>query len=363
MGAFALLIFYHIMLVFAPWDWHVNSHHRFEWLEWGALVTNPWRLTLLFLVSGAAVRLMSRRRTVKAVALGRLARLGPPLLFGILVIVPPQAYFEAITKFGFEGGFLSYWSEYLSPRRLLERPLPVNHLWFVLYILVYSLAAVVMLARPTWIAALEALMERWLVGWRLLLIPIAWLFLTRVALYPLFGLSNQLHDDWYNHCISLGAFLLGFVAAGSDTLWDRLAAGRRLSLIVALAGLAALVGLEVVTTVAWANWPQRSLAYAVNQWATMAAILGYGRQYLARRDGPVLRYLTEAIFPCYLVHQTVIVIAAYQIKPLGLPAATEALMLVGLTLAACLLAYEIAKRSGPLAPLMGLKWKRRQRST
>ena len=62
-GAFGLLILYHVALVYAPYDWHVHTTHTFPWLHEALLISNPWRLTLLFLVSGAALRLMSRRLT------------------------------------------------------------------------------------------------------------------------------------------------------------------------------------------------------------------------------------------------------------------------------------------------------------
>ena len=50
-GAFFLLILYHVGMFYVPWDWHVKSPHPVEALEWGMFLTNPWRLTLLFLVS------------------------------------------------------------------------------------------------------------------------------------------------------------------------------------------------------------------------------------------------------------------------------------------------------------------------
>ena len=67
-GAFGLLILYHVGLVYGVYDWHIHSAHTFEWMREAILVTNPWRLTLLFLVSGAALRFMTFRRTPREVA-------------------------------------------------------------------------------------------------------------------------------------------------------------------------------------------------------------------------------------------------------------------------------------------------------
>jgi len=107
-SAFGLLILYHVGLVYAPYDWHVHSAHTFEWMREGVLITNPWRLTLLFLVSGAALRFMTLRRTPGHVARARFERLGPPLALGVLLLVPIQSWIEAIDKGGWRRGFAAW---------------------------------------------------------------------------------------------------------------------------------------------------------------------------------------------------------------------------------------------------------------
>src|SRR4051795_8395122 len=63
-GTFALLIFYHVGMLYVSWEFHVKSTHRISALEPLMLVLNPWRLALLFLVSGAATRFMLLRYSV-----------------------------------------------------------------------------------------------------------------------------------------------------------------------------------------------------------------------------------------------------------------------------------------------------------
>ena len=43
-GAFGLLILYHVGLVYGVYGWHVHSVHTFEWMREAILITNPWRL-------------------------------------------------------------------------------------------------------------------------------------------------------------------------------------------------------------------------------------------------------------------------------------------------------------------------------
>ena len=54
-------------------------------------LVNPWRMSLLFLISGA-VTAIALGRGSRGWLGGRLSRLGLPLVAGVLVIVPPQSY-------------------------------------------------------------------------------------------------------------------------------------------------------------------------------------------------------------------------------------------------------------------------------
>lgn len=357
-GALGLLMVYHVALVYAPWDWHVKSVHAQDWVQYAALASNPWRLTLLFLVSGAAVRFMARRLDAGAVLKARAARLLPPLAFGVLALVPIQSWIEANEKGWAQSSFLDWWLAEFSFRGLLDG-VPLNHVWFVLYITAYTLAAVVLLSRPKLLARIEGVLERGLSGWRLLVLPIAYLALVRVLLFPWFGISNQLHVDWYNHAVSLAAFVFGFAIVGREEVWKALEAQRRLALGVAATALPLLIGLHVVKETGgfdtWWAANLRHLVYAVDQWAVICAVLGYASRYIRGADGPALRYLTDAIFPCYLAHQTILVIAVHLLKPQGLHALVEPALLLAITFGGSLVVYEAVRRVNVLRPIWGLK--------
>ena len=71
-------------------------------------------------------------------------------------------------------------------------------------------------------------------------------------------------------------------------------------------------------------------------------------------DSAALRYLTQAVFPVYILHQTVIVVLAHNLQPLGLRPAAEGPLLVLTTFALCLGGFELVRRVGWLRPLFGL---------
>ena len=73
------------------------------------------------------------------------------------------------------------------------------------------------------------------------------------------------------------------------------------------------------------------------------------------QDSPLLRYLTAAVFPLYILHQSVIVVLAHNLKPLRIGPALEGPLLIAATFALCLLGYDIIRRIGWLRPLFGLR--------
>jgi hypothetical protein len=82
-------------------------------------------------------------------------------------------------------------------------------------------------------------------------------------------------------------------------------------------------------------------------------VLGFAHRHL-KQDSEARRYLTTAIFPVYILHQTVIVICAHALKPANLQPGVEALLLVLVTASVCFLSYEVIRRVVLLRPLFGL---------
>ena len=360
--AFMLLILYHVGMYYVTWDWHVKSPHASHAIEPLMMLTSPWRLSLLFLVSGVATAYLLGRQGTRSFIAQRSVRLLVPLAFGILVIVPPQSYLEVVEQINYAGSFGEFWRLYVTgypnfcdADGCLIVP-TWNHLWFVAYLWVYTvLLYIAARAWPAGIARLRALADRGLGGLRAVALPIAWLAGARLLLGS-FPSTHALVDDWYNHAVYLFVFVLGFALAGTRAPWIAFERARWHTLGFALIGWAALVAYlgfytngpppDVV------RFPMRAL-YAAEQWLAIVAVLGFARRHL-NRDNAARRYLTTAIFPVYILHQTVIVVAAHALKPVGLSPATEGALLVLVTAATCLLGYEAIRRVGLLRPLFGL---------
>lgn len=360
-GAFALLILYHVGMFYVPWNWHIKSAQPVTALEPLMLALNPWRLALLFLVSGVATRFMLRKTAPGALLRSRSSRLLVPLIFGMLVIVPPQAYIQIAEALGYPGGFVDFYLKHYFALGTQFCPNPCiilptwNHLWFVAYLWVYTMAlGLVVLAIPGVVGRIE----RWLAplasGVWLLIVPSLLFGVFRLTLLPHFPSTHALFGDWYNHALFAGVFLLGFLLAHAASFWDEIERQRWIAIILAVACYALWLSLRPLRD---GGLPVRlgiGFAYGFYQWLAIVVVLGFARRWLSR-DSAARRYLTDAIFPYYIVHQTAIIMIAHALRGSGVSPGVEATIVIGGTAAACAATYEIVRRVSWLRPLFGLK--------
>ncbi|HEX2539667.1 MAG TPA: acyltransferase family protein [Caldimonas sp.] len=364
-GAFALLVLYHVGMYYVTWDWHVKSAFASAALEPWMRLSSPWRLSLLFLVSGAAVSFMLRRDASAGFVRDRSLRLLLPLLFGMLVVVPPQSFFEVVQKHGYSGDYLDFMRLYVTGHGGFCRAgaclvLPTwNHLWFVAYLWLYCLVIwAVLRVRPGTLDAAGAWAERRLRGPALLLLPLAVLAALRLALAGRFPATHALIDDAFNHAQYLGLFLLGAALARAPAIWRRMKAQRWPALAAAFVAWAALAWLAARHGTPAKAPPEAAmamrLAFATMQWCAIVALVGFAHRHL-NRDHASRRYLTEAVFPVYILHQTLIVLLAVALRPLGWAPVLEGPVLAAGTLLLSLAGYEAARRLPLLRPWLGLR--------
>lgn len=362
-AAFALLIPYHVGMYYVSWDWHVKSPAASAVLEPFMQLSSPWRLALLFFVAGAACQGLFARRGALGTLKDRSCRLLLPLLFGMAVVVTPQAYFEVLTKapqlLPGDGGYLDFWAAYLQGGRYCRGSdcmvVPTwNHLWFLPYLWVYAVAGAAVAA--LWRRPLPAVQ---LPAWAWLLLPALPLALLRVFVMPHWPSTHDLVHDLYNHAQYGLAFAIGWASCTplARGLWP---AALRLRWVALGGSLVAWALLQLYGR-AHADAPPpeavtvaaRLLRGALTWWALMACC-GWAQRFFTR-ESPRLRAAAAAVFCLYILHQSVIVVLSQWLKPLALPWGWEALLLVTATFALCALAYLGARRVPGLALLLGIQ--------
>ncbi len=357
-GAFGLLIIYHVAMVFAPWPWVVKWPETFPSLIVPMALLTPWRIPLLFVVSGFATRrLLARMPSLAAFAQQRSLRLLVPLAFAMLVLLPPELWVRAKLA-GDPDGLATYWlGDYWNPLALYGRSFPQwEHMWFVVYLWAYTIVLAVVLARVG-AGRMQAWFERLTVGRRLIWVPMLLLAGAKVALMFVVPETQGLTTDWAGHAGYLPLFLFGFALGGSATLWR--AIGRHWAGALVIAGACSLLVIWVELQYQGADVPGHALMAASRAarlamaWGVIVALLRFADVAL-NRDHPVRVPLAEAVFPAYLIHHPVLVVLAWAAPTWGLGAGAGFVFLLSATAAACAACYIIGRDVAWLRPLIGL---------
>ena len=182
--AIAILHAFHVGMMFNTWPWHLKNAETLPVLEGPMELLHLVRMPLLMVIAGIATALALERRGAGACARDRVKRLLVPLLFGILVIVPPQIYVERVAAGAFTASYLAFYPTVLELEPYPEGgSLSWHHLWFVAYLFVYCALALPLfawLATPGGKRLLAALERAWARGYlAALVLPLA---IGRIAL-------------------------------------------------------------------------------------------------------------------------------------------------------------------------------------
>ncbi len=360
---FALLIFYHVgMLYVADWGYHYKSQHRSEWLQSVMIFFNQWRLPLLFLISGIAIRFFIYHASPGRFLGLRTLRLWLPLLFGIWVIVPPQLYIEMLSKgdlpaisYGqFYQAFLDLSHPYFTSYQSGIFPhVDVNHLWYIRelwYFSVYLLIAYGVLSFTKVMSYLFLPFKKWSMSW------LAVTLIVGMSVLHFFCFPSD--SEGTRKALGFSFLCLGFLIGWEKPFWQQVSHHRKRSLILATLSFMVLIiyyhlYYQVRESAAKDGlyFIELLLVY-LNRWAWILAILGYAHHHL-NKNHPWLKYLNEAVYPYYILHQTFIIVFAYWLSDLG-PISQPA-MVICLTFICCALSFELIRRSRILRLLFGLK--------
>jgi hypothetical protein len=348
-GAFAMLIFFHVGMLYVSWPYNLKSPRLYPAIEPLMNALSAWRLALLFVISGVASHYLIARLGPGAFARDRLRRLLPVILTGMYVVIPPQTYVVLVSRGATQMDFPTFWwTQYLRADQTLVRPFHMtmptwDHIWFLVYLLIYTLLA----AALAWAArGLGARAAPRAPAWLLIFAPPVWLALANVLILTKWPITDALVNDWGGHLKWAGLFATGLLAAGQDRFWALLEAnwGKLLAVAAVLLGIQSLV-----------NDPAWSVVSGLYAWAAICALCGLAKAAL-NRPSALLSHLNEAVLPIYVLHQPIMLVAAFWLFPLHLPLRTEVLLLAGAAGLGSLAVYEAAIRPFAITRfLFGLK--------
>jgi len=236
----------------------------------------------------------------------------------------------------------------------------VGHLWFILFLFVFSLVSLPVLL---WLRNRGGRRVVRAFG-RAAQAP-ALLILLPVLVLVLPWLENE--DDFSGQP-PIGLFLvfvLGFLLLGDERIGRTIERHWVWMLGLGVAASLAYIVIEPRT----GGWPDTAavfagvkIVYEVGVWCMILGLLGLSHRYLML-PGPALTYATEAAYPFYILHQTVIIVVAYFVVQWDWPSGLKFAAIASASFALSLLIYEVAVRRWRFVrPLFGMKPKRRRTS-
>jgi hypothetical protein len=360
---FGLLIFYHIgMLYVANWGFHFKSVYQSETLANFMLIVEPWRMASLWIISGIAIRFILVKVSLLRYTFVRSLRLLLPLLFGVLVIVPPQLYVEMMANGALD---MSYWQFYLAMftdnNTIFLNYQPgiwphwdVNHLWYLRSLWEYSLAIILLL--PLLNSSLITNTSNWLfkqhLGVMLLILSV-----------PIFIIQITWEQDTNRYPLGFTFLLYGHLIGWHKSFWQQLEVNVKPLLLTF--SLLLVTFISLYNTV-WLTLDDSTppwlmiismLIYSVVRVVGVLMVLALAYKYLNKKS-PLLSYFNDAVYPFYILHQTIIIVLAYNLAPMALGPVFEPIVVILLTILLCFIGFEVIRRVDILKPLFGVKIKK-----
>ena len=371
--AILTLLFYHTGMIYVSWGWHIKSAEHSQPMEEVMRWLHRWRMPLLFFISGAGTFFALSKRSFGSYAGERVRRLFVPLVFGMFVIVPPQIYIEWLFRGRFSGSYAEFYPEVFNFQPYHDGgtggAFSWHHLWFICYLFFYSLLSIPVFR---WLKSESGQRFTDRIG-RLIARPggAMWLgagliIVSQIILKPFFPEeTHALTNDWAYFVKNLLLFWLGYVLISRPAFWQILTDQRRILLTGTLICTVLLYAVRLVYDTEGPDNLAWEIAYLTNSdcltWFSVLATVAYGYRYLnvnpSWQGKPVLPHLNEAVYPFYILHQTVIVLIGYYVLTRTNLGVYDGFLVVSLSsLAICIAIYVLLIRPFKLTRfLFGLK--------
>ena len=330
--AFLLLILFHSALPFVKYNWEVKNEQKSDILLSIVLWFHQWRLPLLFFISGVGIYFSLKTRSILNFTLERFRRLFIPLVFAMLFTIPIQVYVEYLQKGRVTGSYFEFYPSVWSFVPYPEGSLTWSHMWFIVYLLTFILLLIPLFSILK-IRIIETYKDQFsnVLSSKYLFFGV---FLIQYYIYYQFYLKypeqGSLVEDWFVFNSSIIYLILGYLLASSNGFWDNCERYRKISLSIAI----------VTTSILFINYylpnalPKKEginaqvyfLLDALQIWSIVLTIIGYVKTYL-NNTSSILQYLNQAVFPFFIIHQTIIVAIGYWIVQMKVSILTKYLLL------------------------------------
>jgi surface polysaccharide O-acyltransferase-like enzyme len=322
--AIVMVFIFHNSRFFDTMYWHVKNPQQSQSVLYFVGFLNSWIMPLFFLLSGAA-GIFGISKRFGPYLKSKITRLVIPYIFGVLVLIPPQKYLEALYHNHYSGGLLKYMTEYFSGGIIHYHmgftPLWIGtlayHLWFLGFLFLMS---VILYPLMRFITNKGEKIVGFI--YKSTLIPGSTLlyFLPLALTGILLKKSFPQYIDWADFALFTIYFLYGFIfikheGLRRNLLRDSIPALITGTLCIWAYGLSySFPGTFLFNlfqdTQGYGFYVFHQSVSALTTWSWLVFILSLGMRYL-EKDSVWRESLNEAVLPFYILHQTIILLIGY----------------------------------------------------
>jgi glucans biosynthesis protein C len=364
--AFGLLFLFHSWRPFDHYSWSIKNSDQSAIFDLLTFFTHGWRMDLIFLISGVGTWFAMNSRK-SSFFFDRIKRLIIPFIFGIIFIIPPQKFYEAISFYGFHGDyfqFLKAWPVYAFSQKFGASVLfwfghLGAHIYYLPYLFTMTLIVVPVhkiiqhrkfnFERPENLIVTPR-------GVFLLLLP---MIIIRYGLKPIF----PGYTDWADFFLYMCIFTYGFIFVKNHRFVEIIKQRMWLFLNIGMISNV-LLFYYINQNDAHMQW-YLNPEYGINHLylSVLSVLISFCWVMffvgLAARklnfNHKFIQPANTAILPIYILHQTLIVVFGYYIIQLNTSIFAKYLLIAGTAIPSAIMLYLVVKKNGLLRFLFGLK--------
>jgi glucans biosynthesis protein C len=364
--AFGLLFLFHSWRPFDHYSWNIKNSDQSVIFDLLTFFTHGWRMDLIFLISGVGTW-FALNSSKSSFFTDRIKRLIIPFIFGIIFIIPPQKFYEAISFFGFQGDYIQFlkaWPGYAFSQNFGASVLfwfghLGAHIYYLPYLFTMTLIVVPVYKLLKYIKFNFEKLENLIVtpsGVFLLMLP---LIIIRYSLKPIFPGYTDWADFFSYMCIFIYGFIFmknpRFVEIIKQRMWLFLNIGiiSSVLLLYYIKQNDAHMQLYLKPEFGF-NHMYISILSVFISFCWVMFFVGLAAKKL-NFNHKFIQAANTAILPIYILHQTLIVAFGFYIIKFNTSIFVKYLLVAGTAIPSSVLLYLILKRFTSLRILFGLK--------
>ncbi|MCP4760836.1 MAG: acyltransferase family protein [archaeon] len=330
------------------------------------LFLNIWQMPLLFLLAGVSSYYSLKFRNNDQYWDNRKKRLLIPFTFGTLFIIPPIIYFIRITEYN---SFLEFYPQFFNGI-FPNGNFTYNHLWFLLYLFVFSLIAFPIFLKlkteegQQFISKMGGFMERKMTIF-LLFLPI---LIIEIMLRWAFPNFQNLIWDWANFLKYIYLFIIGYVIFADNRIENAFFRNKSIALSFGIIfSILYLIDISLSGIIyGFSDYGQgfyitgyliQITLRSLGEGCLLIAILGFGKKYLSRKN-MIINYLAEISLQFYIIHYTSLIFIAFFIIPLQINILLKFLIISTSAIFITILLCELMKTNNITRFMFGIKKKK-----